>query len=181
MGRSGHRFGVRGLDHRVRRAGAFRRCCRATFRGQRGALCAVVQRPVGLRLCAAGIGIFLCKAWATALAPALAVAILALFAFFGLRVLRGDAYEARTVGAMGLRAAVWIGIAIWLTAVMLQPASGCAWLFLNRSRGGKGRSGIVRLRAAAPSRSSYGLWRIDQKKAPRPGRPRAIDTGIRNR
>lgn len=62
----------------------------------------------------AGIGIFLRKPWATALAAALAVAILAVFAFFGLHVLRGGAYEARTVGAMVLRAAVWIGIAIYL-------------------------------------------------------------------
>ena len=62
----------------------------------------------------AGIGIFLRKPWAAALAAALALAILAVFAFFGLHVLRCGAYEARTVGAMVLRAAVWIGIAIYL-------------------------------------------------------------------
>lgn len=62
----------------------------------------------------AGIGIFLRKPWAAALAAALALAILAVFAFFGLHVLRGGAFEARTVGAMVLRAAVWIGIAIYL-------------------------------------------------------------------
>lgn len=62
----------------------------------------------------AGIGIFLRKHWATALAAALAVAILAVFAFFGLHILRGGAFEARTVGAMVLRAAVWIGIAIYM-------------------------------------------------------------------
>jgi hypothetical protein len=61
-----------------------------------------------------GIGIFLRKPWAAALAAALALAILAVFAFFGLHVLRGGAFEARTVGAMALRAAVWIGIAIYL-------------------------------------------------------------------
>ncbi len=62
----------------------------------------------------AGIGIFLRKPWATALAAALALAILAVFAVFGLHVLRGGAHEVRTVVAMTLRAAVWIGIAIYL-------------------------------------------------------------------
>ena len=62
----------------------------------------------------AGIGIAMRKPWADPLAIALALAILAVFALFGLHVLRGGAYEMRTVGAMTLRAAVWIGIATYL-------------------------------------------------------------------
>lgn len=62
----------------------------------------------------AGVGIAMRKPWAGPLAMALALTILAVFALLGLHVLRGGAYEARTVGAMTLRAAVWIGIAICL-------------------------------------------------------------------
>ncbi|MFN7225163.1 MAG: hypothetical protein ACK4MS_14195 [Paracoccaceae bacterium] len=62
----------------------------------------------------AGIGIAVRKPWAGPLAVALALSILAVFALLGLHVLRGGSYEARTVGAMALRAAVWIGIAIYL-------------------------------------------------------------------
>lgn len=62
----------------------------------------------------AGIGIAMSKTWAGPLAVVLALAILAVFALFGLHILRGGAHEARTVGAMALRATVWIGIAIYL-------------------------------------------------------------------
>jgi hypothetical protein len=62
----------------------------------------------------AGIGIAMRKPWAGRLAIVLALAILAVFALFGLHVLRGGAHEIRTVGAMTLRTAVWIGIAIYL-------------------------------------------------------------------
>lgn len=61
-----------------------------------------------------GVAIALHKPWAGMLALALALAVLAVFALFGLHVLRGGAFEARTVGAMTLRAAVWIGIAVYL-------------------------------------------------------------------
>ncbi|MFZ1348746.1 MAG: hypothetical protein WAT35_17950 [Tabrizicola sp.] len=62
----------------------------------------------------AGIGIALSKPWGGTLATALALGILVVFALLGWHVLRGGAYEMRTVGAMALRAAVWIGIAIFL-------------------------------------------------------------------
>ena len=62
----------------------------------------------------AGVGIAMRKPWAGRLAIALALAILAVFALFGLHILRGGAYEMRTVGAMTLPTAVWIGIAIYL-------------------------------------------------------------------
>jgi len=63
----------------------------------------------------AGIGIALPKPWGGTLAIVLAVAIIAIFALFGWHILRGGAYEMRTVGAMTLRAAVWIGIAVFLS------------------------------------------------------------------
>lgn len=62
----------------------------------------------------AGIGIAQSKPWGAWLAMALALAILAVFALFGLHILRGGLYEMRTIGAMVLRLAVWIGIAAFL-------------------------------------------------------------------
>jgi len=62
----------------------------------------------------AGIGIVLRKPWGGMLAIALAVAILAVFALFGWHIIRGGAYEVRTMGAMVLRATVWIAISIFL-------------------------------------------------------------------
>lgn len=62
----------------------------------------------------AGIGIALRKPWGGTLAMALALAIVLVFALFGWHVYRGGTYEMRTVRAMALRAAVWIGIALYL-------------------------------------------------------------------
>lgn len=62
----------------------------------------------------AGIGIALTKPWGAWLAMALAVAIVAVFALFGLHILRGGLYETRTMGAMILRSVVWISIAAFL-------------------------------------------------------------------
>jgi hypothetical protein len=61
----------------------------------------------------AGVGIATGRRWAASLAIVLAVAIAAVFALFGLHVLRGGAFEMRTVGAMGLRLSIWITIAVW--------------------------------------------------------------------
>lgn len=68
----------------------------------------------GFAYVAAAVGILLLKRWARSLAVALAITIVAVFALFGWHVLSGGAYEMRTVGAMTLRSAVWIGIAIYL-------------------------------------------------------------------
>ena len=68
----------------------------------------------GFAYVAAAVGILLLKRWARSLAIALAIAIVAVFALFGWHVLSGGAYEMRTVGAMTLRSAVWIAIAIYL-------------------------------------------------------------------
>ncbi len=70
----------------------------------------------------AGVWIAMRKPWAGPLAIALALAILAVFLLLGLHVLFGGAYEARTVGAMALRAAVWIGIAIYLRRRTMRGA-----------------------------------------------------------
>lgn len=60
-------------------------------------------------------GIAMRKDWAGTLATGLAITIIAVFAFLGWHILRGGAYEMRTVGAMALRSAVWIAIAIYLS------------------------------------------------------------------
>ncbi|MCU0802072.1 MAG: hypothetical protein MUD11_09885 [Rhodobacteraceae bacterium] len=72
----------------------------------------------------AGVGIVMRKPWAGALAAGLAIAILAVFMLFALHILRGGAYEMRTVGAMVLRAAVWVGIATYLRRSAKAAASG---------------------------------------------------------
>lgn len=71
----------------------------------------------GFAYVAAGIGIWLRKDWARALAALLAVAITVVFGLFWLHVAQGGAFEMRTVGAMILRAAVWIVIALYLHRV----------------------------------------------------------------
>lgn len=59
----------------------------------------------------AGYGLFLWKRWAAQLSAAIAVATIAVFIAFGLHVFLGGTFEARTVGAMIIRSAIWIGIA----------------------------------------------------------------------
>ena len=61
-----------------------------------------------------GLAIAAAKPWSGALAATLALAIVVVFALLGWHVLRGGGYEMRTIGAMALRAAVWIGIAAYL-------------------------------------------------------------------
>ena len=65
----------------------------------------------------AGIGIGLRKPWGGTLAGALALAIVGVFALLGWHIFQGGAYEMRTVGAMGLRAAIWIAISVFLIRV----------------------------------------------------------------
>ena len=59
----------------------------------------------------AGYGLFIWKPWAAQLLAAIAVATIAVFIAFGLYVFLGGMFEARTVGAMIIRSAVWIVIA----------------------------------------------------------------------
>lgn len=60
----------------------------------------------------AGIGLFLWKRWAVYLSAAIAVATIAVFIALGIHIFIGLAFEARTVGAMIIRSAVWVMIAV---------------------------------------------------------------------
>jgi hypothetical protein len=59
----------------------------------------------------AGVGLWLRAPWAASLALALAVLSALVLGAFGVHVLRGGAYEARTAVAMTLRTVVWVVIA----------------------------------------------------------------------
>jgi hypothetical protein len=58
----------------------------------------------------AGFGLWIKASWARPLSMAIAIATAAVFAAFLWRVWSGGAYEARTMGAMALRLAVWLAI-----------------------------------------------------------------------
>jgi hypothetical protein len=60
----------------------------------------------------AGAGLFAWRRWAARLSAVIAVTTIAVFAAFGLHVVAGGAFEARTVGAMALRSLVWVAIAV---------------------------------------------------------------------
>jgi hypothetical protein len=69
----------------------------------------------GFAYVAAGVGLWRQRRWAAPVAAGVALATLLVFAAFEIHVLRGGAYEARTVGAMTLRSVVWVAIA-WVCA-----------------------------------------------------------------
>jgi hypothetical protein len=58
----------------------------------------------------AGAGLWQGRRWAVRAAALLALATAGVGAAFGLHVLGGGAYEMRTVGALALRLALWVGI-----------------------------------------------------------------------
>lgn len=60
----------------------------------------------------AGLGLWYRSSWSAGLSIAIALATAAVFATFLWQVWSGTAYEARTMGAMGLRLAVWAIISI---------------------------------------------------------------------
>lgn len=60
----------------------------------------------------AGVGLLLWKRWAAQLSAAIAAATIAVFIAFGIHIVFGGAFESRTVGAMIIRSAVWIVIAV---------------------------------------------------------------------
>jgi hypothetical protein len=66
----------------------------------------------GFAYLAAGLGLWFQTDWATGLAIAIALATAAVFAAFLWNVSKGVAFEARTMGAMGLRLVVWVIITI---------------------------------------------------------------------
>jgi hypothetical protein len=59
----------------------------------------------------AGFGLFLWKRWAAKLSAVIAIATIAVFIAFGIHIFFGGMFEARTVGAMIIRSAIWIVIA----------------------------------------------------------------------
>ena len=66
----------------------------------------------GFAYVVAGLGLWYRTGWATGLSIVIALATAAVFAAFLWKVSNGTAYEARTMGAMGLRLVVWVIISI---------------------------------------------------------------------
>lgn len=56
----------------------------------------------------AGIGLWTLQRWSMWLTFAIAAVTLIVFTAFGIQILIGRSFEMRTVGAMGLRAIVWV-------------------------------------------------------------------------
>jgi hypothetical protein len=77
----------------------------------------------GLAYVAAGVGLWLRRAWAVRLSVVLAVASVLVFAALGVHAALGGAYEVRTVAAMALRCTFWIGLA-WFAARTPRAARG---------------------------------------------------------
>lgn len=65
----------------------------------------------GFAYIAAGIGLYLWREWAIKLSMLIAGLTLLVALAFGLHVFLGGSFEPRTVGALGLRSAVWLAIA----------------------------------------------------------------------
>lgn len=60
----------------------------------------------------AGIGLWRLQRWSLWLSFAIAIITLVMFGLFGIEVLNGGLFEMRTVGAMSLRAIVWLAISV---------------------------------------------------------------------
>ncbi len=66
----------------------------------------------------AGVATVTRRAWAVWVARVVAVTSVVVFAAFGVHVLRGGAFELRTVVAMSLRSAFWVAQALVLPALI---------------------------------------------------------------
>ncbi len=66
----------------------------------------------GFAYVVAGVGLFGLHRWGRRLSVLICVATLTVFVAFGIHILLGGAFEPRTVGAMILRSAVWLVIAV---------------------------------------------------------------------
>ena len=66
----------------------------------------------GFAYVVAGLGLWYRTSWAASLSIFIALATAAVFATFLWKVWSGIPYEARTMGAMGLRLATWVAISI---------------------------------------------------------------------
>lgn len=67
----------------------------------------------GFAYVAAGVGLWLRRAWGAKLAVAIALASVLVLIAFAVQVLGGGAYAKRTLVAMPLRALIWSGIGWW--------------------------------------------------------------------
>ena len=75
----------------------------------------------GFAYVVAGIGLWMRRDWTAPLALAIAAGTVLVFGAFGIHVIAGGAFEARTAWAMTLRCAVWIVIAA-LALTTANPA-----------------------------------------------------------
>jgi membrane-bound acyltransferase YfiQ involved in biofilm formation len=66
----------------------------------------------GFAYIVAGVGLWLRRHWSAQLALAIAAGTVLVFVAFGIHVVLGGAFEARTAWAMTLRSVVWILIAL---------------------------------------------------------------------
>lgn len=76
----------------------------------------------GFAYVAAGLGLWLGRRWARHLATALALATALVAAGFAAHVLGGGAFEMRTVGALVLRLAFWVAVALVARRTLGRPA-----------------------------------------------------------
>ncbi len=79
----------------------------------------------GFAYTAAGIGLWRARRWAAQLALALVAATALLFAWLGLHIAGGGAFEMRTVAAMTLRTGFWAAVAFVAWRALLR-ATGSA-------------------------------------------------------
>jgi hypothetical protein len=77
----------------------------------------------GFAYVVAGTGLWLRRRWSAPLALAIAAATVVVFGAFGIHVVIGGAFEARTAWAMALRSAVWILIALVALRAVKSRAS----------------------------------------------------------
>lgn len=82
----------------------------------------------GFAYVVAGAGLWMRRRWSAQLALAIAAATVLVFAGFGIHVVAGGAFEARTAWAMTLRSAVWILIAaLALRTVKSHTSPPVSW------------------------------------------------------
>lgn len=77
----------------------------------------------GFAYITAAVGLVLQRRWAARLSLMILISILFVFMLFGLHILKGGAYEVRTVAAMSLRTTVWGIIVIYAWRYMKQPVN----------------------------------------------------------
>lgn len=77
----------------------------------------------GFAYVVAGGGLLGARTWSFPLSAAIAIATAAVFALFAVHVMRGGAYEMRTVLAMMVRVAAWLAISVVAGRVVKRTAA----------------------------------------------------------